>query len=477
MRLLGATVEPVEFGTTHAEGGDERGDPRLDHERRDDALRDRLVRRPGPVSRARARAAGGDRPRGARAAARGGGRAAGGGRRLRRRRLERDRHVRRLPRRRGRAPRRRRGGGRGVARRTGRTGVLHGSRSSILADEDGQIADAHSISAGLDYPGVGPEHAWLRDTGRAEYLPVHRRGGARRLRAPDAHARGSSPRSSPRTRSRSSTGSTRSTSPSASRAAATRTSPRRSPRSTAGASRSVTRARRSSIYLVCEPETPELAARRRRGRRGRDRARLPVLRPAGRRARDPARRRSARSRAGCAPRVPRLPRGDARARRRHAARADDVRGAARGLRLGALRGRRRARAARRASSSPTSRPASGRSSAASTSSPRPRPTSGSRLAASTTDGWLYLVTLTGTTGARAELSEALEGLVARTRPLADGVPLYAGLRHLDARAGRRGRSARRRRRRRLARRAGRRGGPGGAGEYVASLRAALDALG
>jgi tryptophan synthase beta chain len=54
---------------------------------------------------------------------------------------------------------------------TGRTGVLHGSRSSILADEDGQIADAHSISAGLDYPGVGPEHAWLRDSGRAAYLP------------------------------------------------------------------------------------------------------------------------------------------------------------------------------------------------------------------------------------------------------------------------------------------------------------------
>jgi tryptophan synthase alpha chain len=49
-----------------------------------------------------------------------------------------------------------------------------------------------------------------------------------------------------------------------------------------------------------------------------------------------------------------------------------------------------------------------------------------RLAAATTDGWLYLVTLTGTTGARAELSTALEGLVQRTRPLADGVPLYAG---------------------------------------------------
>ena len=53
---------------------------------------------------------------------------------------------------------------------TGRTGVLHGSRSSVLADEDGQIADAHSISAGLDYPGVGPEHAFLRDSGRARYV-------------------------------------------------------------------------------------------------------------------------------------------------------------------------------------------------------------------------------------------------------------------------------------------------------------------
>ena len=52
---------------------------------------------------------------------------------------------------------------------SGRPAVLHGARSSVLADEDGQIADAHSISAGLDYPGVGPEHAFLRDTGRAEY--------------------------------------------------------------------------------------------------------------------------------------------------------------------------------------------------------------------------------------------------------------------------------------------------------------------
>ena len=53
---------------------------------------------------------------------------------------------------------------------TGHAAVLHGARSSVLADDDGQIADAHSISAGLDYPGVGPEHAWLRDSGRATYV-------------------------------------------------------------------------------------------------------------------------------------------------------------------------------------------------------------------------------------------------------------------------------------------------------------------
>jgi tryptophan synthase beta chain len=53
---------------------------------------------------------------------------------------------------------------------TGRPTVLHGARSSVLADLDGQIEDAHSISAGLDYPGVGPEHAALRDAGRVEYV-------------------------------------------------------------------------------------------------------------------------------------------------------------------------------------------------------------------------------------------------------------------------------------------------------------------
>jgi tryptophan synthase beta chain len=52
----------------------------------------------------------------------------------------------------------------------GRVGVLHGARSYVLADDAGQILEAHSVSAGLDYPGVGPEHAWLHDTGRATYL-------------------------------------------------------------------------------------------------------------------------------------------------------------------------------------------------------------------------------------------------------------------------------------------------------------------
>ena len=54
----------------------------------------------------------------------------------------------------------------------GRPGVLHGAYSAILQDEDGQILEAHSISAGLDYPGSGPEHAWLRDSGRARYVAI-----------------------------------------------------------------------------------------------------------------------------------------------------------------------------------------------------------------------------------------------------------------------------------------------------------------
>jgi tryptophan synthase beta chain len=54
----------------------------------------------------------------------------------------------------------------------GRPGVLHGNRTYLLMDGDGQINEAHSISAGLDYPGVGPEHAWLKDSQRAQYVAV-----------------------------------------------------------------------------------------------------------------------------------------------------------------------------------------------------------------------------------------------------------------------------------------------------------------
>jgi tryptophan synthase beta chain len=55
---------------------------------------------------------------------------------------------------------------------TGKPGVLHGNRTYLLQDENGQIIETHSISAGLDYPGVGPEHAWLKDSGRAEYVSI-----------------------------------------------------------------------------------------------------------------------------------------------------------------------------------------------------------------------------------------------------------------------------------------------------------------
>jgi len=54
----------------------------------------------------------------------------------------------------------------------GRPGVLHGSRTYLMEDPDGQIIETHSISAGLDYPGVGPEHAWLKDSGRAQYVAI-----------------------------------------------------------------------------------------------------------------------------------------------------------------------------------------------------------------------------------------------------------------------------------------------------------------
>ena len=54
----------------------------------------------------------------------------------------------------------------------GAPGVLHGNRTYLLQNDDGQIKDGHSISAGLDYPGIGPEHSWLKETNRVEYVPI-----------------------------------------------------------------------------------------------------------------------------------------------------------------------------------------------------------------------------------------------------------------------------------------------------------------
>ncbi len=91
----------------------------------------------------------------------------------------------------------------------GRPGMLHGARSYLLQDEDGQTIDSHSISAGLDYPGVGPEHSWLSDLGRASYRPVtddQAMSALRLLTAP----RASSPPSSPRTPSQARSSSARS---------------------------------------------------------------------------------------------------------------------------------------------------------------------------------------------------------------------------------------------------------------------------
>ncbi|HEX3737256.1 MAG TPA: tryptophan synthase subunit beta [Solirubrobacterales bacterium] len=70
----------------------------------------------------------------------------------------------------------------GASLGAGQTGVLHGSLSAVIADEEGQILEAHSVSAGLDYPGTGPEHAYLRDTGRASYFSVTDDGALGALR-------------------------------------------------------------------------------------------------------------------------------------------------------------------------------------------------------------------------------------------------------------------------------------------------------
>ena len=192
-----------------AEGGDERGDPRLDHERRDDALPDRLVRRPGAVPGARRRAAVGDRPRGARADARRRGAPARGGRRVRRRRLERDRHLPRLRRRRGRAPR---SASRRRARR--RSGPAAPACCTARARRSSPTRTGRSPTRTRSPPG-STIRASARST-RSSATPAARSTSAppttrRSPRSATSRApRGSSPRSSRRTRSRARASSTRS---------------------------------------------------------------------------------------------------------------------------------------------------------------------------------------------------------------------------------------------------------------------------
>ena len=177
MRLLGATVRQVDAGS------------RTLKDAINEAMRDWVANvadtyyllgsraRPASVSADGARVPDRHRPRGARADAGAGRPAARRRRGVRRRRQQRDRHLRRVHRRRGRAADRRRGRRRGASRRAGtpraspaaRTGVLQGTRTYVLQDAHGNIELTHSISAGLDYAAVGPEHAWLREQGRTEY--------------------------------------------------------------------------------------------------------------------------------------------------------------------------------------------------------------------------------------------------------------------------------------------------------------------
>ena len=240
---------------------------------------------------------------------------------------------------------------------TGRTGVLHGARSSLLADEDGQIVDAHSISAGLDYPGVGPGARLPARHGPRRVPRGDRRRGARRV-PPPRRDRGDHPgararaRARPRRRARRRRDRRLPLRP-------RRQGPRRGARPPFPLRRRQSRHLRSAvasveptamskalvIYLMAGAETPELAAAAEAG--GADLVEIgfpfsdpladgPVIRR-GRRAR--TRGRDAHER------LPRVPGRDARPRL-GAARADDLLLAPRGVRLGALRRRRPGRRGR-----------------------------------------------------------------------------------------------------------------------------------
>ena len=173
MRLLGAEVRSGGHGQPHAQGCDQRGDARLGDERRHDALPARFGGGSAPLPDDRARLPIGDRPRDT-ASDRGGKRAAAGsawsrawaGEATRSACSCRSSGTRRcsswasrpvglgLP-----------SGRHAASLSAGAVGVLHGARTLLLQDADGQVLETHSVSAGLDYPGVGPEHAYLQEIG------------------------------------------------------------------------------------------------------------------------------------------------------------------------------------------------------------------------------------------------------------------------------------------------------------------------
>ena len=292
---------------------------------------------------------------------------------------------------------------------TGRPAVLHGARSSVLADDDGQVLDAHSISAGLDYPGVGPEHAHLRDTGRAEYVGAtddEALAAAHRL----ARTEGILP----------------ALEPAHALARALELDEelvRRLPLGPRRQGPRPARMKRLAIYLMCGRETPELAAAAVEG--GADLIELgfpfsdpladgPVVRAAAERALAEGMR--TRECLDCLARtralvdVPLVPMTYASLLEAY----------------GWERFETDARAAGADSLIVADLPADAHEELRRVQLVAPTSTDERiRIAAERTDGWLYLVTVAGTTGAREDLSPALAGLVERARAVTD-VPLHAG---------------------------------------------------
>ena len=194
MQLLGATVHAVHDRHGDAQGRDERSAARLGHQRAHHALRDRLRRRPASLSDAGARAAGGDRPRSARADPEGRGTPARRLRRLRRRRLERDGPVSRVRPRQRRRALRRRGGGRGPRHRPARRDADAGprrraARRAVVRAVRRRGPDRRgALDLGRPRLPGRRARALVSQGDRPRALPVgHRRGGARRLQAAGAH--------------------------------------------------------------------------------------------------------------------------------------------------------------------------------------------------------------------------------------------------------------------------------------------------